>query len=98
KKEEKIVMSNQRNFLLAQERLRNNRRKLESFDNQCGCHKDHCSKNNCHHCDSKPIDKKWNALDPAMEHPMSCSKSDVDTSPSSQVKNMQSSDECVVIK
>jgi len=102
-----MVMSNQRTFLLEKARYRANREKLGLRDNQCGCHKDHCSY--CHPQQHKekcndPCNQfettyhKWNALDRKMEHPMSYRNPDEGATQNSQVKNMQTSDECIVIK
>lgn len=105
-------MSNQRNFLLEKERSTSHRDKLGLSDNQCGCHdgcyqRDYCqqckpqyTEAHCEPCgQSEPSYKKWSALDPSMEHPMSCSSGpDKGVSQNSQVKNVQTSDECIVIK
>lgn len=106
-----MVMSNQKNFLLERERSRARRAHVDLSDNQCGCHDDYCHQDHCQHCSSQhtethcepcyqpePTYKKWSALDPTMEHPMSYRNPDEGASQNSQVKNVQTSDECIVIK
>ncbi|GGB48999.1 spore coat protein X [Lentibacillus populi] len=95
-------MHNQRNFLLERERSKSHCRKVDLCDNQCHHCESHCKEDSCHKqdpCDKKDPCHKWSALDPTMDHPMHFDNdSTINQEASGQLKNVQQSSECIVIK
>lgn len=91
-------MYTQRNFLLERERGKNSRRNIDLYDNQC--HHSCCKPDPCHKqesCHKPEPHHKWSALDPTSCHPMN-NDGDVNEEQTSEVKNVQRSDESIVIK